>query len=582
MLTPENEQDPPSVPGHHEGPGGGEDVTPNDHEASGHHPSYREISWSGLFGHFLDSRQKPREDLVDKCSITYLGESFPLSLVLEDLQEGGNLRLHHPGPPLGDASSSPEGNSQRGHPSHLLPEDMNCLLSKKAFDYPDRATYDALMSTFLDTFFPLYPIVNRAEFIEQYKRDSLPWILLQSCCFIGATFCPEAILHRAGYSGRRAARFSFYRKAKALFDTGYESNKIVILQSVIMLSFWGGAPNTYWNFYSWISTGVTLAETLGIHRSLRNSNMHAKDAALLKRIWWVLMVRDAFCATLVGRPFRINTDMGDAEMLSITDFEHDHPSMNAQHPLKDQYGLYQIEIAKLALVLRQIVYTRWLPGRMKYASDVLNNSLAEWKQDINPLLDWERASSDNALAQALSILYDHHIILANLGCPPPEAGQSPVDLATQRISATASSLVLRSQTLHVPHETFQGLFITGVASYTRLRSPESASAQLGRSIINNCQMILRSAHDNWDAAPWTMELIEKLLKVPQRTSDVTEGQIQPFESLAIDWTDFDAFNTIDVGVSSPWQANPTLYGLFDFGQTEMSFMGLQQDSAIIG
>ena len=206
--------------------------------------SYRDISWSAMFDHFLDSRQRHSRDVVDKCSITYLGEPFPLALVLEDLQDGGRTRLHHAGPPLEQAEATSES-SEGVHPPHLLPEDMNCLNSKKAFEYPDHDTYNALMTTFLDVFFPLYPIVNRQEFLDQYKNDKFPWILLQSCCFVAATFCPESVLLRAGFAGRRQARFSFYRKAKALFDTGYESNKIVILQSMIMLTFWGGGPNHY-------------------------------------------------------------------------------------------------------------------------------------------------------------------------------------------------------------------------------------------------------------------------------------------------------------------------------------------------
>lgn len=87
-----------------------------------------------------------------------------------------------------------------------------------------------------------------------------------------------------------------------------------------MLTFWGGGPNDYWNFYSWIGTGVTIAEKLGIHRSLAGTNMPEKDRSLLKRLWWLLVVRDASCATLVGLPFRINMEHGDVEMLTLEDF----------------------------------------------------------------------------------------------------------------------------------------------------------------------------------------------------------------------------------------------------------------------
>lgn len=357
------------------------DTSPNGASSS----SYRGMSWSAMFNHFLD-RVKTNQPVIDKCAITYLGESFPLALVLEDLQDGGGrTRLHHPGPPLEDGSGGTT--NQRPHPAHLLEEDMICLNRKASFEKPDQATYEALIATFLDVVYPLYPIVNRHEFVQASQNDSLPWLLLQSCCFVGATFCPVAVLHKGGWKGRRQARFTFYRKAKALFDTGYESNKIVVLQSIILMSFWGGGPNNYWNTYSWLSTGVTLAETIGIHRSMTGTNMKAKDQSLLKRLWWVLMVRDAFCSCLVGRPFRINTDMGDIEMLTVDDFEHDASSLDSSHPLKQYYGLYQIQVAKLSLILHQIVLTRWIPGRTKSPMPLLQESLSQWRQEVPPALD---------------------------------------------------------------------------------------------------------------------------------------------------------------------------------------------------
>lgn len=562
-----DEWNPPSVPGHHEGPGGGENTTPDSITAPGQ-PSYREVSWSNMFSHFLDSRHKASRDAIDKCSITYLGESFPLSIVLDDLQEGGKLRLHHPGPPLDEAASTPAGFPSKEHPSHLLPEDMNCLLAKKAFDRPDRATYEALMSCFLETYYPLYPIVNRQEFLEQYQQNRLPWLLLQASCFAAATFCPESVLHRAGYAGRRQARFSFYRKAKALFDTGYESNKIVILQSMIMLSHWGGSPNTYWNFYTWVSTAVTLAETMGMHRSLRGSDMQRKDAALLKRIWWVLVLRDAFCASLVGRPFRINMDMGDAEMLEMDDFEEDVAAgLPFQPSLYDKYALYQIELAKLSILLRQIVYTRWLPKRVEDASSILSETISSWRQCVHPALEWEGiGSSPNLLATILSIVYDHHIILANLGRSRDvsHATEPAVAQAAQRISASASSIVMRSQQLQVPHELFHCIFTAGMASYEQIRSPQFTEAQLGRATLINSQMTLQSVYNSWDASGWVMDILEKLSNSLPRATDAVDSQRNhdtSNDTAGLDFVDFDTSFAMDLG---SWQSNPMLSALFDF------------------
>ena len=548
-----------------------------EHSLQANGSSYREVSWSAMFNHFLDGRHSDGSTAIDKCSITYLGESFPLALVLEDLQEGGGrTRTHHPGPPLEDAGT-PASNHDRVHPSHLLPEDMNCLKNKQALEYPDRELFSSLMYTFVDVVFPLYPIINRQEFIDQYKGDHLPWILLQSACFAAATFCPITMLHKAGFSGRRQARFYFYRKAKALFDTGYESNKIVILQSVILLSMWGGGPNNYWNFYSWIGTGVTIAETVGLHRSMTSTNMPSKDRSLLKRLWWTLVIRDAFCASLLGRPLRINMDHGDAEMLSPEDFEHDSRSLDAgQHPLAQTFGQYQIEVAKLSLVLHQIVYTRFAPRSKSASIAGLHESLERWREEVGPALDWDNDPfNHNLLATCLSILYNHHIILASLGSSDQLflSGSGYSEAAGQRISIAASSIVMKSQSLMIPHETFQGIFLAGVVSYTQMLKPNSTIAQLGFSNLNNAQMALHSAIEAWDPVPWVTTLFDRLssnlqkkqrngTKARETLASTTESFGPQTGSMDSALLQFD----IDHSICSPWQSNPMLNALFDFQQ----------------
>ena len=561
-----------------EGPEHG--ASPNDATAANEF-DYRDVSWSKMFNHFLDGRHNNRQDMIDKCSITYLGESFPLALVLEDLQDGGRTKLHHAGPPLGQVQTPSDRQHDSSHPAHLLPEDMNCLRNKQALEYPDKTLFESLMSTFVDVVFPMYPIVGRDEFIEQYKNRQVPWILLQSACFAAATHCPITVLNRAGFSGRRQARFFFYRKAKALFDTGYESNKIVILQSIMLLSMWGGSPNNYWNFYSWINTGVTLAETMGLHRSIAGMNMEPKDRSLLRRIWWVLVIRDAFCATLVGRPLRVNMDQGDAEMLTLDDFEQDIRSLEAaQHHLAYTFGQYQIQAAKLSLILHQIVMTRFIPGPKKYTTAFLQDSLENWRKEVPPEIDWNHDPlGNNLLASCLSILFDHHLILANLGCSLSQAStgfasggfDQHSDLAAQRISTLSSSIVVKSQALQIPHETFQGVFLAGVVSYTQMRCPNATVAQLGYSNLNNSKMVLHNVLEAWDPVPWITTLFDSLSTNLQKKQasggDPAMGQVNgllPNEQG--DVSDLFGGQDVDYGICSPWQSNPMLNALFDFSE----------------
>lgn len=156
--------------------------------------SYREMPWSAMFDHFLNMRQdRSHREFIDKASITYLGEPFPLAIILEDFREGVMPKLHHPAPPYPGSSGLPHTTdkditSSHNHPAHVPARELEYLEAKGAFDYPEKAQWDEFMTVFLDRVFPVYPIFNLNELVQQYRNDTLPPMLIHSICFLAATF----------------------------------------------------------------------------------------------------------------------------------------------------------------------------------------------------------------------------------------------------------------------------------------------------------------------------------------------------------------------------------------------------------
>ncbi|UPX14083.1 uncharacterized protein EKO05_0004574 [Ascochyta rabiei] len=448
---------------------------------------HRDASWSAVFENLLQRREQ-RGPVVDKGSIAYIGEGFPLGIILDSSRSGaGRPLLHHPGP---DATPDADTSSpDTAHPPGIPPEDLSFLEAKQAFTAPSNVTLDALITVFFERFFPFYPVVNPQELLVQHKARKIPWILLHSICFVSATYCPLRILHRAGFDNRKEARFTFYSKAKALFNIGYESSKIVTLQVSILLSFWGGSPNNYWNFYTWISIGVTISETIGCHRSMVGLNITPQDRSLLKRLWWTLLVRDAACASMHGRPFRINLDHCDVDELTAEDLEFEATSfLGSLSPDDAQLlGLYHIQAAKLALLLRQIVKTRFYPRSQDATSpSMLHELLVLWRNELPSSLQW--ADNDNMhtniFRTTLCILYNHNIILSqikpepavdssNALSPSSWLGDEVTSLSAQQIASMACSMVTTSEDLVPPHELFQGLFIACVVFFVQTQSSTS-------------------------------------------------------------------------------------------------------------
>jgi hypothetical protein len=485
--------------------------------------SLRSNSLAAMFEDFLDGQGSYQDGIMGKRGIIFMGDLSPLTFALEELQRG---QIQNPS--LHDASShittqeprKDEGLAdpqQSTHPAHMAAADITYLEAKGAFDFPKGEVSDDLVAAFLDTFCSLYSIVDRAIFEQLYKQQKVPWILLHAVCFIGTTFCDQNVIYRAGYKSRLHARRLFYEKVKILFDLGYETDKIVLLQTVLLLTFWGPQMKSYWNPCSWIGFGVTIAESLGIYKSTTSANLRAADRSLLRRLWWTLATRDAYCAALLGRPFRINMARCDTQMLSLNDFSSD----SSENPA----AIYQIQVAKLSIILRQIVVSRSDPTCDSDTIEMLRNMLNHWQTELPAMVDWRRPSTNMAdvYATSLKIVFHHHLIVLHLGDPHSISStinhemehdtQSAkiAELAAQTISSSALALMMNSMVAKMPHEVFSGFFMASIVFYRQMKQPNNILRQLGQAALDNCQMVMYETRERWDAAQWALRIFQFLL-----------------------------------------------------------------------
>ncbi|EXJ94482.1 hypothetical protein A1O1_02878 [Capronia coronata CBS 617.96] len=477
-------------------------------------------SLASMFEDFLEKQGHTQEGVVPKLGVIFFSESSPLTFALEELQRSEQASLYDPASHL----TKDEMLQPNTHPSHMSIQDISYLKSKAAFDKPSNEISDALVAAFLDRFYPLYSIVDRESFVQLHEQQKLPWILLHAVSFIGATFCDMSTVHKAGFKSRWHMRRSYYDKAKILFDVGYETNKVTLLQTVLMLSFWGPQMKSYWNPCSWIGFGVTIGESLGINRCHPSTRADSKAKGLLRRLWWTLAVRDTYCAALLGRPFRINIAQCDTDMLGLADFNHDpNPAASGSNHDRLTHCLYQIQIAKLSLILRKIVELRFGPSSNSTTIEDLHSMSNQWQAQLPPELDWTRHSSlTSVFAASLRIVFNHHLIFIHMGKPNTATDLSTgLDLnstsfkiaesAAQMISTTALTLMTNSMVGLMPHEIFPGFFIAGIVFYRRFRESHNEFTQLYRAALDTCQMVMNEARERWDPALWAIKIFDFLL-----------------------------------------------------------------------
>jgi hypothetical protein len=113
---------------------------------------------------------------------------------------------------------------------------------------------------------------------------------------------------------------------KALYDFDYEIDKIVLIQSVILLGFWLSDTEDRTGSWHWIGIAIGLCQSIGLHRNPKgqdaldiNSNVRFQYC-LWRRIWWSCHSREAWLSLGMGRPMRINIEDCDTPLPSAQDF----------------------------------------------------------------------------------------------------------------------------------------------------------------------------------------------------------------------------------------------------------------------
>ena len=112
-------------------------------------------------------------------------------------------------------------------------------------------------------------------------------------------------------------------ESQLLYDLDVESDRLAIIQSLLLMSFWSATPGDSKGGWHWMGIAVSLGLTIGIHRKLDDRGYNVKERRLRRRIWWSCYIRDRLLALGMSRPMRIRDGEFDTPMLTLADFDID-------------------------------------------------------------------------------------------------------------------------------------------------------------------------------------------------------------------------------------------------------------------
>lgn len=438
---------------------------------------------------------------VNKNSFTFIGESSPLAMVLRRLQDSGHISV---------------GIIPRKHLTSSSPQSCSSGTSQST------EMLEELISSFFTFVHPYYPMINRIWFFEEYTKGTISQLLFNAVCFAACYHCDSSTIFKCGFNSREDAKDVFYRLAKKLFDEEQEQDVLIVLQSVVLLSFYGGRPRQLWNSRTWVSLAISIAEDLGIHRSTRRSQLSDMESSQLRIIWWCVVLRDLMTSLTLGRPPRICQQRCDVEPLTLEDFDVDKdPDSSLFGKRSPSCYHYLIEISKLNIFMDEIIEIRYNP-RSSLEPDMsrFHRDLLEWKKNLPDCVNRVKNETDSS-ALYLEMAYHHLLIFIfrprMVGSEIAESCslEECVKSANEIASCVGNLGVMRS--LSIPQDIYPIIVTAMVILIQDYRCNNSIISKLHLQI---CMIAIKQSCENWDHGSWLLDVLSPMLKMDEKEHEM--------------------------------------------------------------
>ncbi|KAI8098464.1 fungal-specific transcription factor domain-containing protein, partial [Halteromyces radiatus] len=242
-----------------------------------------------------------------------------------------------------------------------------------------RSMLASLIKVYFEAHCPTLPILDEEEFVNAFEGKTSPppsplltYAICSYSCFLVPSNHP--IFTRSGLE-RNQIFHTLVDRAGLLIRTEYLTPRIQTIQALILLC----AHPTYssGSYRNWILAGmaVRMAQDLGLHRSVSNTNAATELIEKRRRLWYSVYLTDRWCCSVMGRPLAI----------ADSDCDVDLP----QADCADEPGRYTmfVNLVKLSGILGEVLRRIYSPkGKaMGYGTSIMEQTV--WSLD-KMLKEW--------------------------------------------------------------------------------------------------------------------------------------------------------------------------------------------------
>ncbi|RLV95706.1 hypothetical protein JA1_000711 [Spathaspora sp. JA1] len=437
--------------------------------------------------------------------------------------------------------------------SSLDSVELEILKLRGAFLLPSRDLALDLIEAYFEHVHPLMPVINRASFMKKFNDpdDSPSLMVLHSVLLCGCRASKNPLLLDSSGSNSLAA-LTFFRRAKALYETNYESDPVSIIQTLILIgSYWDGPEDVTKNSFYWTRVAVGLAQGFGFQRDVSNSrNLTTSEKKLWRRIWWCLFEKDRNVAIAFGRPIVIDLNDCDVPMLTIDDFNEDDPELGivSPYPVNETQALYFIHLVKLAeitgIIIKHQYSVKSESMKLKNVFSIIEHCdmlMGIWFTNLPPQLVF--SLTDNVTqnfyscllnAQYYNRLYLIHrsnlIRMAKSSSTNPNNYKYPswgISFQSARMISIISKILLdRDQIKYVPSMYVYITFSALVMLIYHVDSANTVIASTASDSLYVSRSVLKELVKYWPIAGVLMKLFDKYANDKWKRAKVIEHRSQ--------------------------------------------------------
>ncbi|KAF2452051.1 hypothetical protein P171DRAFT_479061 [Karstenula rhodostoma CBS 690.94] len=183
----------------------------------------------------------------------------------------------------------------------LAVEDLQYLNAKGCFTLPEERKQ--LLQAYFHFVHPSFPVIDAHAFLAQYNAhgfEGINLLLLWSIFSASASYVPSLSPRR------KECKEVYSARAKLLFDIGQENDKIVLVQSALLMSYWYSNSADVKQSWYWTGIAFSISQSFGLH-ALTKARPRTQEETLWRNIWLCCLLRDTWQAFGRGRPLRLSS-----------------------------------------------------------------------------------------------------------------------------------------------------------------------------------------------------------------------------------------------------------------------------------